>query len=290
MPFKRAHSTDGSFRQHRRQTTQQRKAVHQQASRNYYEKNQKKILESRRAKRQNPVPTTYPDDATSARTPEQEPPPPPPPPLPPTPMPDDAVDVAAQMLLALAVEIHSSDSRVCAQQPSSAPTHSLGSFSSVNPSLERNTAELPPGVTPVSDEQLEALRSYGWFVLSKVQQHQLEVWELNNSRVPLTPPSDDESRHWVRADFGSPQVSPARLHSIIAWWDVVTETPAWHRIPGVRRFRPVFRDTVQWESQDPRLSRLDHFPKLMKVYAEKYTEAYGPIKWDTRLGQFPIWA
>ncbi|KAJ7061111.1 hypothetical protein C8F01DRAFT_1252750 [Mycena amicta] len=94
-----------------------------------------------------------------------------------------------------------------------------------------------------------------------VQQQQMQVAILNAR--PLSPPTAADARLWNDSNVGPgvPFLAPGRLAAIIEWRTAVDAVPAWHRIPGIRRFRPVFHDTKQWMRRDPRLIALPVRPR-----------------------------
>ncbi|KAJ7054885.1 hypothetical protein C8F01DRAFT_1088624 [Mycena amicta] len=102
--------------------------------------------------------------------------------------------------------------------------------------LMHPSANLAPGVTPLSDDQRAKFDLTGVLHLTHVQAQQMQLWR----NIDIGP--------------SVPFLSPARLDTIIAWQAAVDAIPAWHRVPGVRWFRPVFLDSKQWARRDPRLA------------------------------------
>ncbi|KAJ7073669.1 hypothetical protein C8F01DRAFT_1360496 [Mycena amicta] len=240
----------------------QRTTQHRAASRRYYKQNQQDILEARRRKRKatllrsrpspvSPVPTDVdihdnspsnemiPDPASEPSSPQQ-----------------DAGSPTSPANDALAVEVLRSLAHM-SLHPSIPPaafsciSSSVSQPQDITPVAFHNREDLPPGVTSPSDEQQAQFLSSGRMQLTVVQEKQLRVAHTNAEL--LTPPGDEDRLLWAYDDsgFSTPFVSRARLDSILQWRADVDAVPAWQRTPGVRRFRPVFADTKQWEHIRP---------------------------------------
>ncbi|KAJ7049776.1 hypothetical protein C8F01DRAFT_1264804 [Mycena amicta] len=236
----------------------QRTTQHRVASRRYYKQNQHDILEARRQKRKATVlrrrtshlsvltdVDIHENSPSNAKTPDAA--------SEPTSRLPHATssppnDLAAEVLLSLAqMSLHASLPQAAFSCRSSRVSESQVSLVAFH-----NREDLPPGVTPPSDEQQAQFSSTGHMKLTVVQEKQRRVAHTNAKL--LTPPGDEDRLLWACDDFGvrTPFVSHSRLEIILQWRAGVDAVPAWQRTPGVRHFRPVFADTKQWERRDPR--------------------------------------
>ncbi|KAJ7049763.1 hypothetical protein C8F01DRAFT_1264860 [Mycena amicta] len=246
------------------QSRKQRTQKQRKASKRHYDQNHSEILEARRQKRKTTAarvrkssPAAHVDHVSSS-----------PDILPPDILPANAPSIPAQAEDALAAGALISLAQLSIS-PSEVPARrcfSDASQASHPASLEYQESSFSfPGITPWTDEQRARFESTGMLRLTHVQQQQMQVARLN-ARPKWSPqPAEDEPRWGSNVFPGVPYLSPAHLNAIIEWRAAVDAIPAEHRVPGIRRFRPVFNDTKQWERRDPRLMTIPVRHPLEKI-------------------------